>query len=92
MTRRVGLASLVVLVLAFAGAAAGPARPLASLRLVVSVSWLSASEEVEHEVRPNAPPVERPVATTVSRATQSLSLRGFPVERWLFQRPPPIAV
>src|SRR4030095_10917851 len=36
MTRRLGFASLVVVVLAFAGASAGPARPLHSLRLVVS--------------------------------------------------------
>lgn len=92
MSRRVGLASLVVLVLAFAGAAAGPASPRASLRLVVSVSWLSAPEEVEREVRPDPPPVPQPAASTVARATQSLSLRALPVERWLFQRPPPIAV
>ena len=92
MTRRVGLASLVVLVLAFAGAAAGPARPLQSLRLVVSVSWLTSPERAEDEARPNAPRVEQPLTVAVARAPRAASLRRFPVERWLFQRPPPVAI
>jgi hypothetical protein len=92
MARRLGLASLVVLVFAFAGAAAGPARPLQSLRLVVSVAWLYASEQVEHEAQPIAPRVARPSAATVSPAPRSVSLRRFPVERWLFQRPPPASL
>lgn len=89
MARRLGLASLVVVVFAFAGAAAGPARPLQSLRLVVSVAWLYASEQVEHQAQPIAPRVAHPTATRVSRAPRCVSFRRFPVERWLFQRPPP---
>jgi len=92
MTRRLGLASLVVVTLAFAGAAAGPARPLQSLRLVVSVCWVHAPEQVEHEARPNAPRVAQPSDTAVSPAPRSTSLRRVPAERWLFQRPPPVAV
>ena len=92
MTRRLGLASLVVVVLGFGGAAAGPARPLQSLQLVVSVAWVYGSEQVEHEVQPIAPRVARPTATSVSRAPRSVSFRRFPLERWLFQRPPPASV
>jgi hypothetical protein len=89
MTRRLGLASLVVVVFAFGGAAAGPARPLQSLRLVASVAWLDASEQVEREAQPIAPRVARRSDTTVSPAPRSVSLRRFAAERWLFQRPPP---
>jgi len=92
MTRRLGLASLVVVVFAFAGAAAGPARSLQSLRLVVSVAWLYASEQVEHEAQPIAPRLARPSTTTVSPALRSVSLRRFAAERWLFQRPPPASL
>jgi hypothetical protein len=92
MTRRLGLASLVVVVFALGGAAAGPAKPLQSLRLVASIAWLNASEHVEHEAQPIAPRVAPPSATTVSPAPQSVSLRRFPVERWLFQRPPPASL
>jgi hypothetical protein len=92
MTRRLGLASMVVVVFAFAGAAAGPARPLQSLRLVVSVAWQPAAEQVEREAQPISPAVTRPSAIRVSPAPRSVSLRRFPVERWLFQRPPPIAL
>ena len=62
MTRRLGLASLVVVVFAFAGAAAGPARPLQPLRVVVSVAWPLASEQVGHKAQQIAPPVARPSA------------------------------
>jgi hypothetical protein len=92
MTRRLGLASLFVVVLAFAGAAAGPGRPLQSMRLVVSIAWLQDSDQVEHEARPLAPRVARPSATTVARVPRSARFRRFPVERWLFQRPPPVAL
>ena len=92
MTRRLSLASLVVVVLAFAGAAAGPARPLQSLRLVVSISWLASPERVEQEARSNAPRVEHPASVVVARAPEAVGLRRFPVERWLFQRPPPVAI
>jgi hypothetical protein len=92
MTRRLGLASLAVVMFAFAGAAAGPARSLQSLRLVVSVEWLKAPEQVEHEARPLSQRVSQPSATGASRAPRSISLRRFPVECWLFQRPPPASV
>jgi len=92
MARRFGLASLIVVAFAFGGAAAGPARPLQSLRLVVSVAWLNASEQIELEAQPIAPRVARPSAATVSPAPRSGSLRRFPVERWLFQRPPPASL
>jgi hypothetical protein len=88
MTRRLGLASLVVLLFAFAGASAGPARPLESLRLVVSVAWQQASEEVEHQTPPLAPSAPQPSATA-SRVSRPVGVRRFPAERWLFQRPPP---
>ncbi|HLG56658.1 MAG TPA: hypothetical protein VI485_15070 [Vicinamibacterales bacterium] len=86
------LASLAVVVFAVAGASAGPARPLESLRLIVSVAWLNASEQVEHETRLLAPRVPQPSAITASRAPRSVAFRRFPVERWLFQRPPPASL
>jgi len=89
---RLRLASLVVVALAFAGAGAGPARPLQSLRLVVSVAWLNAPEQREHEPRLVALPVAQPSSITVSRSPQSVGLRCFRLERWLFQRPPPTAL
>jgi hypothetical protein len=91
MTRRLGLASLAVVVFAFAGAAAGPARSLQSLRLVVSVEWLKAPEQIEHETRPLSQRVSPPSPTGPAQAPRSVSIRRFPVERWLFQRPPPVS-
>jgi len=91
MTRRLGLASLVVLLLAFAGASAGPARPLESLRLVVSVAWQQAPEQVEDQAPPLAPAVPPP-SSTDSRVSRTAGVRRFPAERWLFQRPPPAAL
>jgi hypothetical protein len=92
VTRRLGLASLAVVVFAFAGAAAGPARSLQSLRLVVSVEWLKAPEQLEQKTRPLAQRVSQPSPSGTSRAPRSVSIRRFPVERWLFQRPPPVSV
>ena len=87
MTRRLGLASLFVLVFAFAGAAAAPATPFPSLR--VSIVWLNAPEENERETRPLAPRVTPPVAVPVSQPALSTGFRWSPLEGWLFQRPPP---
>ena len=89
MIRRLALASVAVVVFAFAGASAGPARPLQSLRLIVSVAWLTAPDEVKRETRPLTSHVPQPSVTTASRAPRSVAFRPFPVERWLFQRPPP---
>ena len=89
MIRRLGLVSVAVVVFAFAGASAGAARPLQSLRLIVSVAWLTTQEQVEHQTRPLAPRVPQPSAANASRAPRSVGFRPFPVERWLFQRPPP---
>ena len=89
MFRRLGLAYLAVVVLAIAGGSAAPVRPLQSLRLVVSVVW-NAPEHVERETRPLAPRIPQPSAATASRAPRSVSVRRFPVEHSLFQRPPPL--
>ena len=88
MPRRLGLASLVVVAFAFAGGSAGPTRPLQSVRLVVSVAWLHAPQERAHELRAVTERVAPP-AIIVSWAPQSDGFRSFPLERWLFQRPPP---
>jgi len=92
MTRRLGLASLVVVAFAFAGASAGPVRPLQSLRLVVSIAWLTAPEEGERETQILTERVAQPPALTVSRVPQSAGFRSLPVERWRFQRPPPATI
>jgi len=92
MTRRLSLASLVVVLVAFAGASAGPARPLDSLRLVVSIAWLNSPKEGERETLPLAARVAQPPAITLSRAPHSDGFRSSPRERWLFQRPPPAAL
>jgi hypothetical protein len=89
MTRRLGLASLLVVAFALGGASAGPVRPLQALRLVVSIACLGAPEERERETPLFAERVAQRPATAVSRATRSDGFRSFPVERWLFQRPPP---
>ena len=92
MIRRVSLASLVVVAFAFAGASAGPVRPLQSLRLVVSIAWLNAPDEGERETRPLTAHVVQPPVSTASRARQSAGVPSSAVERWLFQRPPPAAL
>ena len=93
MVRRLGLASLVVIVVAFAGGSAGPARPLQSLRLVVSFAQLYTPEEVEQEERsPSDAPAQGWSIVTASRLPWSAPFRRLPVERWLFQRPPPALV
>jgi hypothetical protein len=89
MSRGLKLASLLVVAFAFAGASAGPVRPLESLRLVVSIAWLNAPEDGERETQILAERVAQPPAITVSRVPQSVGFRSFPVERWRFQRPPP---
>lgn len=91
MTRRLGLASLAVILFTFAGAPAGPARPLQSLRLVVSVAWPNAPDQVEHETRPVARRVPQPSVTTAS-APRSVGFQRFLFERWMFQRPPPASL
>jgi hypothetical protein len=94
MTRRLGLASLIVVAFAFAGTGAstvaGPARPLQ--RIVVSVAWPHAPEQAEHKTRPIATSVAQPSASKASPAPRPVSLRRFLGERWLFQRPPPVAL
>jgi hypothetical protein len=93
MTRRLGLTSLAVLVIAFGGAASGPARPLQSLRLVVALAWPNATEQVEHETRLPAPRVPQPSSLSASRrAPRSIGIARLQVQRWLFQRPPPVAI
>ena len=92
MNRRLGLASLVIIAFAFGGAAAGPARPLQPLRIVVSVAWPQASEQAEHKTRPIATPVAQPSGPQASPAPRSVNLRRFLGERWQFQRPPPVAL
>src|SRR6187551_1560267 len=63
MIRRLGVASVALVLLAFGGASAGPARPLQSLRLIVSVVWLTAPDEVKRETRPLTSHVPQPAAT-----------------------------
>ena len=93
MVRRFGLASLVVVVVAFAGASAGSARPLPSLRLVVSFAQLHTPEEVEQEeTRLSGTRTPGRFITTASRLPRSARVRRLPVERWLFQRPPPALI
>jgi hypothetical protein len=92
MSRGLRLASLLVIVFAFAGASSGPTRPLQSLRLVVSVAWLNAPEEGERETQPLAQRVAQLSATIVSRLPQFVGFRSLPVERWRFQRPPPATI
>jgi hypothetical protein len=94
MVRGFGLAPLVVVVVAFAGASAGPARPLQSLRLVVSFAQLHTPEEVEQqeETRPSDARVPWRSIATLSPLSRSARFRRSPVERWLFQRPPPPAL
>jgi hypothetical protein len=91
--RRLGLASLVVVVVAFAGASAGPTRPLQSLRLVVSFAQLHTPEEAEQEeARRSDARVPWRSISTLSPLPRSARFRRLPVERWLFQRPPPALI
>jgi len=88
--RRLGLAALVVVAFAFAGASAGPARPIALRQLAVSIAWPDGSEQAEPETQPLPRPRIPYFVAVVSVASQSVGVRRLPHERWLFQRPPPL--
>lgn len=90
MTRRLGLASLLVVVFAFAGPAAGPVTPIQSLR--ASVVWLNAPEPAAHETLGLAPRVAPPIALTISQLRRSAGFRWPSLESRRFQRPPPSAL
>jgi len=94
MTRRHGLvASLLVVVFAFAGAAAGPSRIVETRRLVVSIAWLSAEPakvSERRDTRQVAPPA--PALRVPGRLRPHALARGTALDRCLFQRPPPAAV
>ena len=93
MVRRLGLASLVVVVVAFAGASAGPARPLQSLRLVVSFAQLHTPDEVEEkEIRLSDSRAPERFIAPASRLPRSARFHQPSNERWLFQRPPPALI
>jgi len=89
MTRRLGVASLFVVVLAFAGASAGPAAPVESRRLIASFAWLRA-EPADVRVRPVTPRVSvlQPRSPARLLSLEPLA-RTTAVDRQLFQRPPP---
>jgi len=94
MNRRHGLvASLLVVVFAFAGAAAGPSRVIETRRLVVSIAWRSA-EPATVSVRRHTRQVALPAP--ILRPPEGMRLqalvRGTALDRWLFQRPPPAAI
>jgi multidrug efflux pump subunit AcrA (membrane-fusion protein) len=89
MTRRLGLASLFLIVFAFGGAAAAPSRPIQAR---VSVVWLSAQEQAEHETRPVTARVAPSAAIALSQPPPSAGFRPAPLEGWLFERPPPAAL
>jgi hypothetical protein len=89
MFRRRRVISLFVIVLAFAGAAAGGAQPLPWRRIVVSVAWPAESEQAEHEAQPATPHGAQPSATAALRVPRSTSVRRSVAECSLFQRPPP---
>src|SRR5262245_41509844 len=89
LTRRLGFASLFVVVLAFAGASAGPAGPVESRRLVASFAWLRA-EPADVRVRPVTPRVGALPPRSPARLLSLEPLaRTTSVDRRLFQRPPP---
>ncbi|HEX5107155.1 MAG TPA: hypothetical protein VFV95_01855 [Vicinamibacterales bacterium] len=89
MTRRLGFASLFVVVLAFAGASAGPAGPVESRRLIASIAWL-CSEPDQVRVRPESPRVSVLPHRSSARLLRPEPLaRTTAVDRRLFQRPPP---
>jgi hypothetical protein len=89
MIRRLGLASLLVVVCAFGGASAGPFSALPNRRVLVTIAWLDVSEQVERESDPFAGRVTPPRVASGSTSPRPVGLRRFTAERWLFQRPPP---
>jgi hypothetical protein len=84
------LASLVVVVLAFGGASAGSARPLDSLRLVLSVAWLEA-EPGEVRLQPAESRVRSQPRIEGSERAERPHTHVSPtsIDRSSFQRPPP---
>ncbi|MEO8481192.1 MAG: hypothetical protein ABI634_03220 [Acidobacteriota bacterium] len=89
MTRRVGLASLLVTLIALSGGMAAPQGALQSLRPFAAVVWSKndrASVTVRRSRVPRAPRSERP-AQSVSRDWPSILSIAVPLSR--YQRPPP---
>jgi len=90
MSRRQGLLPFLLLLAALSTPAAGTSRPVESLRLLVSISWL-ANDQASAERRPVNGSAHRPqaaavvVAPPVQSHTQSTALPPS-----FFQRPPPV--
>jgi len=83
------LVSLLVVVLAFGGASAGPVRAADALRLVVSVTCPSGQPEV-HVRQIDQDVHSRPVLTRVARSQRpERRVRLALIDRSTFQRPPP---
>ena len=90
MRRRASVLPLLLVLAAMANPAAGSSRPLESLRLVVTIAWLS------EENASQSTPVEQPqrplgVAASSSPVLPTLDSRALStaLPRTRFQRPPP---
>ena len=92
MNRRPGIASLVLLLAVLSSPTVGPGRPLDSLRLVVSISWLGGDQaEAEHRLIKTAL-LHPPTAAVVILPSSDSWPRSTALQPWLFQRPPPSVV
>jgi hypothetical protein len=88
MPRRPGIVSLLLLLAALSSPTAGVARPLESMRLVVSIAWLdkvpARGERRPAHPNPSHPP---PAAVTAFPSTEPRPSTALPL--WHFQLPPP---
>ena len=90
LNRRPGIVSLLLL-LAALSSPANVARPLESLQLVVSISWIRG-DQARAERRPRNPrPRQSRHAAVFTPPIQSRA-RSTALPSWFFQRPPPPAL
>ena len=85
------LASVLALLLAFAGASAGSARTVESTRLIAAISWQRPDDRVSkvESGRVAWPPISR--QQVIAHPAEPCDLRTRALPHQLFQRPPPRA-
>ncbi len=88
--RRLGLAPLLVVLLALSGGPAMPQRSAGPLRPDTSIAWNQSERRAVPVLAEPTPPARPGAATTVDRPDEHAISTALPL--WVFQRPPPSPV
>jgi hypothetical protein len=91
MNRRPRIASLLLLLAVLSSPAAGSARPLESLRLVASMSWIGGDRATVERPPAGFGTLRPPTAAVVVHPPIQSRPRSTALPPSFFQRPPPVA-